>query len=109
MKKINANKLKFNILLCSPNTGEPMFFNIFDNIVVREDIVKCLKKKPTREELKETLDKVCQYQFWSRYQYEIEVREYMSKKDAKRVDGYEQVKANIDVIVDYLMTFVEKN
>lgn len=107
-KKVNLDKLEFYVLLCGFENGEPKMFNIFDNVVIREDIIKLLEKGPTREELKKELDSVCQNQLWSRCQYEIIVTDFPQVAHSKdyKIDAYYQVKPNLDMITDYLLTLI---
>lgn len=106
MKKFNEEKLQFYVLMSGIGNKDVDMYNIFNNVVIYEDIVKILKKNPSREELKKELDAVCMNQLWGRYEYEIEARQYMSKDELIRVDAYKQVKANLDVLVDYLMGLI---
>ena len=102
MKRVKEDKLKFYVLLCDINTGEPYMFNIFDNTRIREDIMMCLKSDPSREELKKRLNSVCMNQLWSRCEYEILVTRHWDNGPVM-VDAYFQVAANLDIIVDYLL------
>lgn len=108
-KKVNLDKLEFYVLLCGFGNGEPKMFNIFNNIVIREAIIKILEKGPTREELKKELDSVCMNQLWSRCQYEIIVTDFPQVAHSKdyKIDAYYQVKPNLDMITDYLLTLIE--
>lgn len=106
MKKFNEKKLQFYVLISGIGNKKVDMYNIFNNIVIYEDIVKMLKKNPSREELRKELDSVCMNQLWSRHEYEIEARQYASNDELIRVDAYEQVKANLDVLVDYLMGLI---
>lgn len=104
-KRINKNKLVYRVLVCDMNSGKPVFVNIFNSPYVFEETVKVLKKNPTREDFKERLISICKNQFWSRYEYEIEMRRYMEENDeCCRIDAYQQIESNIDVSVDYLLT-----
>lgn len=106
MKKFNEGKLQFYVLISGIGNKKVDMYNIFNNVVIYEDIMKILKKNPSREELKKELDSVCMNQLWGRYEYEIEARQYGSKDELIKVDAYQQVKANLDVLVDYLMGLI---
>lgn len=100
---MDKKKLEFYVLCCGFMDKDPYMFNIFDNIVVRNDIIKFLKKNPSKEELMKELDAVCLNQFMGRYEYEIDVKQHDSDNDFKRVDVYQQVKPNIEIIAEYLL------
>lgn len=108
-KKVDVDRLEFYVLLCGFSDGEPKMFNIFDNIRIRENIIKMLEKGPTREELKEELDSICMNQLWSRCQYEIVVTDFPQVEHSKeyKIDAYFQVKANLDMLTDYLLTLIK--
>lgn len=106
MKKFNEEKLQFYVLISNFGNKKVDMYNIFNNIVIYEDIVKMLKKNPSREELRKELDSVCMNQLWGRHEYEIEARQYASNDELIRVDAYQQVKANLDVLVDYLIGLI---
>ena len=109
MKKFNEEKLEFYVLISSFGNKNVDMYNIFNNVVIYEDTIKVLKKNPSREELKKEIDAVCMNQLWGRYEYEIEARQYASNNELIRVDAYQQVKANLDVLVDYLIGLIGGN
>lgn len=105
-KKINEKKLEFYVLSTDMHSGEPVMFNIFNNIRIRNEIIELLKKEPTKEELKKKLDSICMNQLWTRIQYEIDVKRHSSEGEWNRVDCYDQVKPNLDMLTDYLLTLI---
>lgn len=107
--RIDEKKLKFYVLLFEPNRKEAEMYNIFDNLVVREDILEALKKKISKEDLRETLYRTCKYVFWSRCEYEIVVTGFPIDTKSQKIDAWFQIEPNIDVITEYLWKeFLEK-
>lgn len=94
--------LKFYVLNCNMSTEKPEMINIFGSPYVMEDIKKFKKQKLNKKELKEQLNKTFMYTYWSKIQYEIELRPKFGKNELHYTDVYEQIKANLDLITDYV-------
>lgn len=58
----------------------------------------------TFEGIKAFILKECQYQFWSRCQYEIMVDGFPESNKPEKIDVYDQIEANIDVITTIFIT-----
>lgn len=85
---------------------------IYDNgIFVPYDIipylVKCyneaLHKPKTFKEFKNFVDKESKYQYWSRCEYEIILSNWPNQNCEKKIDVYDQIQMNLDVITKCLM------
>lgn len=100
--KINEEKLKFYVLLFDFNRKEAEMYNIFNDIVVREDIIYAIKRKVSKEELKEILSATCKYVFWSRCEYEIVVTGFPIDDKSEKIDAWFQIEPNLDIITEYL-------
>ena len=69
-----------------------------------EKHLKQRKEPVTKESIKELLDSNLKYHYWSRREYEIQVGDLWAPiEDMKKVDVYQQVAPNLDVIVDYIV------
>ena len=66
------------------------------------------KRPETIDEWKEFVKNKGMYQYWSRCEYEIIITGWPQQKRKVKVDVWKQIKMNIDVIVDILMTEFEK-
>lgn len=55
-----------------------------------------------KTELKEFIDRSARYMWWSRCQYEILVSDWPSDSTKIKIDIYQQVKANLDIITNLL-------
>lgn len=74
---------------------------------------KDYKMKPitTKSELKIFVDSHFRYCYWAKCEWEFIVRDWPSRKEKERdvkVDVYEQLKPNIDLIVDMLWNQIKE-
>ena len=106
--QIDEKKLKFYVLLFDPNKKEPIMFNIFDNVVVKEEVIRALKKKINKEEFREILYKTCKYVFWSRCEYKMVVTGFPVNDKSEKVDAWFQIEPNLDFLVDYIFENFKK-
>lgn len=71
--------------------------------------VRDLKKEKTYvmpsdfDSIKKFILEICQYQFWSRCEYEILVDGFPSFGEPEKIDVYDQIEQNIDVITSLFM------
>lgn len=103
MKQSKYDRLEFYVLIWDLTDRKPRMKNIFSNISIRQSLNLIPFEKLSREEIKERLRSAFLSTYWSRYEYEIEVREYMGKRDPIQVDAFEQIEANLDLITDYVI------
>lgn len=103
MKQSKYDRLEFYVLIWDLTDRKPRMKNIFSNISIRQSLNLIPFGKLSREEIKERLRSAFLSTYWSRYEYEIEVREYMGKRDPIQVDAFEQIEANLDLITDYVI------
>lgn len=103
MKQSKYDRLEFYVLIWDLTDRKPRMKNIFSNISIRQSLNLIPFEKLSREEIKERLGSAFLSTYWSRYEYEIEVREYMGKRDPIQVDAFEQIDANLDLITDYVI------
>ena len=103
MKQSKYDRLEFYVLIWDLNLKKPYMKNIFSNISIRQSLDLIPFKKLSKEEIRERLRAAFLSTYWSRYEYEIEVREYMGKGELVQVDAFEQIDANLDLITDYVI------
>lgn len=107
MKEKLKSSLEYNVLICDSDSGKPIMFNIFSNPKFRNDVIIVLKKGKDFKETKKEFNAICINEFLSRYEYEISVSQYNFKGCSYRVDAYEQIKANMDMIITYLLNWAD--
>ena len=96
-------KLKWIVIL--PNqTYNITTYNIFNNLSFTGGLMdlKARFKKDNSIVLKEQIQRLLKYSFWSKAEYEIIIKSLFEKEEHK-IDVYEQVMLNYDVFYDYLM------
>lgn len=96
---------EFNVILWDINRDE---LTTYDVLPYFRDEYKVTKKKDrpnTVNEWKEFIRQKGMYMFWSRCQYEIIISPWPpQKKDVSvKVDIWQQIKMNLDLIVELLM------
>lgn len=60
-------------------------------------------KPKTHEECKSFIVKHSQYMFWSRAQWELVLKPWVSSTPERKIDVYEQIMMNIDIVTTTLM------
>ena len=104
MKKII---IPFNVINYEFNSKK---FEAYDVMPYLVDCYKKVKRKKecpkTFEEFKEFVKLNSQYRFWSRCEYEIVLSDWPSGKDQRKIDVYEQIMMNIDLVTELLMKSV---
>lgn len=103
MRQSKYDKLEFYVLIWDMTDRKPQMKNIFSSISIMKSLKFIPFKKLPREEIKERLRSAFMATYWSRYEYEIEVREYMGKREPVKIDAFDQIKANLDLITDYVI------
>ena len=63
----------------------------------------------TFDEFKDFIEKNCQYRFWSRCEYEIIVCGWPKGKNETKIDAYDQIMQNIDIVTGLFMNYVLHN
>lgn len=121
---------KFNVTVYNVNSKEFENYDIIPYLINRYE--KAIRKPKTFDEFKEFIKGESQYQWWSRCEYEIILspwpyltspsERYDKKgendieawkkhwkehlKECKKIDVYDQVMMNIDIITEIIMNLV---
>ena len=79
-------------------------YNIMDYLInCFKGIKKNIDIPKTFEEYKDFILRKSKYQFWSRCEYECIVHGFPVKKNEYKLDVYEQIEMNIDVITKHFI------
>lgn len=108
-EKICEN-LKFYILIDDFNRKTLEEYNIFQNVNMCQFIdeyEKEYKKDKDREKFLYELDRILKYSFWSKCEYEVEIGDLFDTY-VKKVDVYQRVKPNINIIADLIINYWER-
>lgn len=94
---------KFNVLIWDTNTDRLTTYDVLPYF--RKEYKECRKKdKPvTREQWHQFVKSKGMYMFWSRCEYELIILPWPSKNKEVKIDVWQQIASNIDLIVDILM------
>lgn len=96
--------LEWNVYRCNMGNDSIETFNIFHSYKFTNGCYKLIKsRKYNKENLKEQVAKELQYCFWSKFEYEIVITPYGSKKQQAVVkDVFDQVMLNYNIFFEYL-------
>ena len=97
--------MKWNVFYYNINKRKIEIYNIFEHSRFCEDIKNSLKKVKNKNEFAKVLKSNLMYYFWSKIEWELIFSSCISvnpEKDSIRVDVYEQIMNNFDVLVDYV-------
>jgi len=70
-------------------------------------VVDDTKMPETFEEFKQFVLSNSFYQFWARCEYEVIVTGWPVHKNEYKLDAYEQIKQNIDVVATHFMNYIK--
>lgn len=93
----NVINYEFNSKKFEPYDVMPYLIDCYKKVKRR----KCCPK--TFDEFKAFVKSESQYQFWSRCEYEIILSDWPSGNEQKKIDVYEQIMMNLDLVTDLLM------
>lgn len=112
----------YYVLLWDFNKKQPEYYDIMPYLINTFNEEKKCKFKvfckdgepETFEQFKEFILNACRYQFWSRCEYEFIMVQwpYNEKnplKDSKKIDAYEQIKMNINIITQHFINEINQN
>lgn len=101
--------LEWYVLNHDFNKDEIEKFNIFRSINFTKWVDIAIKKYETYEKFREDLRGALFYAFCSKAEYEIICKGLVSIKDNEfKIDVYEQVLPNLDILAKYILTEVNK-
>ncbi len=96
--------MKFNVIIEDNGIFKP-----YDVVPYFISLYKKEKNKPkTKEEFTKFVDSWAKYRFWARCEYEIILLDWPCKRVEKKIDVYQQIKMNIDIVVMILMNEIKK-
>lgn len=100
------SKPKFYAMVYEWNEHKIKYTNI-----IREDILqaleKMIKKGAKKDELKERLESLLKYHYWSKSEYEIMVGDLFCKEDElEKIDVWFQIEPNINLILDNIIMYL---
>ena len=107
----------FNVIIWEPNSKKFIPYDIIPYLVnAYKETVERHKEYPnnnywkvpkTFEEFKRYIQREAQYQFWGRCEYEVILVDWPCQKTEKKIDVWEQIEMNLDLITEIVMKEVE--
>lgn len=91
----------FNVCIFEPNSKKFVYYDVMPYL--KETYKKEKLKLKTFDEFKEFVIKESRYQFWSRCEYEIVLVDWPCQKIEKKIDIFDQIMMNVDLITKLLM------
>ena len=86
------------------NLDQICWFNIFECGYFYNSIIKLLTKEElSYEEFSKEVKSELLFQYWSKCEYEVVVRDLILNHNEKKIDVYDQVNPNLDKLVDYII------
>ena len=91
----------FNVCVFDSNSKEFIYYDVIPYL--KEAYKKEKLKLKTFDEFKEFVEKESKYQFWARCEYEIILVDWPCQRVDKKIDVYDQIMMNIDLVTKVLM------
>ena len=95
----------FNVIIYDPNLRKFVEYDIMPYLIRTYN-----EKKERKETLPKTFDEFknfvkseSQYQFWSRFEYEIILIDWPCQKNHEKWDVYKQIMMNLDIVTKVFM------
>ena len=90
------------------NNGELKKYDIIPYLVDKYESLSRKNRPNLRlyNSVKEFIVKECRYQFWSRCEYEIIISSWPDEINKKKIDVYDQIVLNIDIITKILTSYL---
>lgn len=106
VKPVNVLEYVFDEILTESGAICKKHFCIYDD--------KTYKRIPitTKEQLAKRINSILMYRFWSKCEWEMIIIDWpyndtIQKSRPHKIDVYDQIKPNIDIIVDLVWNYVE--
>lgn len=101
-KKINPEKVTpFNVIIFNFNSNKFEPYNVMWHLINEYNDQKI--KPVTFEECRNFIKDKSEHQFWSRCEYEVILVDWPCQKTKRKIDIYNQIMMNLDVITDLFM------
>lgn len=94
---------QFNVIIYDINKKEFIQYDIIPYFISCYNNISKSKRPKTDEEIKKFIIAEGKYQFWSRCQYEIILSSWPGQDVQKKIDVFDQIMMNIDLITKVLI------
>jgi hypothetical protein len=102
-------KLQYNVILYDVNKRKFIPYDVLPYFGDRyKELTKKKEKRPiTFDEFKEFITSEGKYRFWSRCEYEIILQSWPNQDVDKKIDAWDQIEMNIDMVTRTFMEYVK--
>ena len=98
---------QFNVLLWDINKRELTTYDVLPYFRKRYKDLKKKDRPSTKEQWTEFVRIEGMYMYWSRCEYDIIISDWPSKTKEFKIDVWQQIENNLDLVVDILMSEVK--
>ena len=91
---------EFNVIWFNHTLNKFEKYNIIPSLINRYNEQKELNKNSSFEEIKKFILSESLYRWWSKSEYEIILANWPTQKYEQKIDIYQQIKMNIDIITE---------
>lgn len=100
---------QFNVLYWNFNADRPSSYDVLPYFRNEYERLNKKNRPSTKEEWKEFIKAKGMYMYWARCEYEVIVLQWPPTDKSYKLDIWEQIEANLDLIIDILMKEYESN
>lgn len=94
---------KFNVIAEDFNKKEFVSYDVIPYLVEAYKKTNPRNRPKTFEEFKKFVEVESRFQWWSRCEYEIVLKSWPNENHSKKIDIFDQIKMNIDLISELIM------
>lgn len=100
---------EFNVLQWDFNESTPTPYNVLPYFRERYKSAKKADRPVTKKQWKEFITRWGKYMYWSRCEYEIIIKQWPPTDKSCKIDVWQQIEYNLDLIAEILMKEYEGN
>lgn len=100
---------KFNVLYWDFNDANPSSYDVLPYFREEYEKLKEAHRPKTKEEWEVFVSQRGMMRYWARAEYEVIIKQWPPTDKAYKLDIWQQIKANLDLIVEILMQEYESN
>ena len=97
---------EFNVIIWDINRGKFLPYDVMPYL--RKFYSEARVKPKTLNEFIRFVDSEAKYQWWARCEYEVILSDYPRQEVSEKIDVYQQIKINIDVVTMIVMNELKK-
>lgn len=99
----------YNVIMWDINRNRVMYYDIIPYLLRCWEKYSVNKLPKTFEEFMKFIDHECKYQYWARCEYEFLIGSWPPTDDRIKIDVYDQVKNNLEVVTKVFMDYILRN